>query len=88
LANLITPELVLQVAEAARDYRITPTELSEIMGTITSIFAGVAVAGLIGMLTGAIIKGFTKETGIRVVEKGGIPMPVSLALPKLTRINF
>jgi len=76
LANLITPELVLQVAEAARDYRITPTELSEIMGTITSIFAGVAVAGLIGMLTGAIIKGFTKETGIRVVEKGGIPIPV------------
>ena len=76
MANLITPELVLQVAEAVEDYVITPAELSEIMSTITSIFAGVAVAGLIGMLTGAIIKGFTKETGIKVVEKGGIPVPV------------
>ena len=76
MANLITPELVLQVAEAARDYRITPAEFSEIMGTVTSIFAGVAVAGFIGMLTGAIFKGFTRETGIKVVEKGGIPIPV------------
>ncbi|MBA7634357.1 hypothetical protein ES703_41941 [subsurface metagenome] len=76
LANLITPELVLQVAEAAEDYRITPTELSEIMATITSIFAGVAVAGFVGMLTGAIFKGFTRETGVKIVEKGGIPIPV------------
>ncbi|MBA7515066.1 hypothetical protein ES705_07104 [subsurface metagenome] len=76
MANLLTPELVLQVAEAAEDYRITPAELSEIMGTVTSIFAGVAIAGLVGMLTGAIFKGFTKETGIKVVEKGGIPIPV------------
>jgi len=74
--GLITPELVLQVAEAAEDYVITPTELSEIMGTVISIFAGTAVAGLIGMLMGAIIKEFTKETGIKVVEKGGIPIPV------------
>jgi len=74
--GLLTPGLVLQVAEAAEDYRITPTEFSEIMGTVTSIIAGVAVAGLIGMLTGAIFKGFTKETGIKVVEKRGIPIPV------------
>lgn len=74
--GLITPGLVLQVAEAAEDYVITPTELSEIMGTISTIFAGVAVAGLMGMLMRAIIKGFTKETGIKVVEKGGIPIPV------------
>jgi len=76
LANLITPELVLQVAEATEDYVITPAEFSEIMGTVTTIFAGTTVAGLIGMLMAAIIKGFTRETGIRVVEKGGIPIPV------------
>ncbi len=76
MANLITPELALQVAEAARDYRITSTEFAEIMATVTSIFAGVAVAGLTGMLLGAIIKRFTRETGIKVVEKGGIPIPV------------
>jgi len=76
LANLLTPELVLQVAEAAEDYRITATELSEIMGTVTSIFAGVAIAGLIGMLTGAIIKGFTKETGIKVEKIAGVPIPI------------
>ena len=64
MANLITPELILQVAEAAEDYRITPTEFSGIMGTVTSIFAGAAVAGLIGMLMGTIIKGFTK--GVKV----------------------
>ncbi len=74
--GLITPELVLQVAEAAEDYRITPTEFAEIMGTISTIFAGVAVAGFVGMLTGAIFRGFTRETGIKVVEKGGIPIPV------------
>lgn len=69
MASLMTPELVLQVAEAAEDYRITPAELSEIMGTVTSIFAGVAIAGLVGMLTGAIFKGFTKETGIKVAPR-------------------
>ena len=74
--GLITPELVLQVAEAAEDYRITSAEFSEIMGTISSIFAGVAVAGFVGMLTGAIFKGFTRETGIKVVERGGIPIPI------------
>ncbi|MBA7558624.1 hypothetical protein ES708_00228 [subsurface metagenome] len=74
--GLITPELVLQVAEAAEDYVITPAEFSEIMGTVATIFAGVGVAGLIGMLTGAIIKGFTKETGIKVKEKAGVPIPI------------
>ena len=73
---MITPELVLQVAEAAEDYQITPTEFSEIMGTVTSICMGVMIAGFVGILTGVIIKGFTKETGIKVVEKGGIPIPV------------
>ncbi|MBA7710840.1 hypothetical protein ES703_119788 [subsurface metagenome] len=76
MANLITPKLVLQVAEAAEDYVITPAEFTEIMGTVTSIFAGVAVAGLIGMLTGAIVKGVTKETGIKVKEVAGVPIPI------------
>ncbi|GAI69226.1 unnamed protein product [marine sediment metagenome] len=76
LANLLTPELVLQVAEAAEDYRITATELSEIMGTVTSIFAGVAIAGLVGMLTGAIFRGFTKETGIKMEKRAGVPIPI------------
>ena len=75
MANLITPELVLQVAEATEDYVVTPTELSEIMGTVTSIFLGVAVAGFVGMLTGAILKGFTRETGIKLREEMGIPIP-------------
>ncbi|MBA7685816.1 hypothetical protein ES703_94244 [subsurface metagenome] len=72
----MTPELVLQVAEAVEDYRITAKEFEEIMGVVTSVFMGVAIAGLVGMLTGAIFRGFTKETGIKVVEKGGIPIPV------------
>jgi len=74
--GLITPGLVLQVAEAAEDYVVTPAEFSEIMGTVTTIFAGVAVAGFIGILTGAIIKGFTKETGIRVKVESGVPILV------------
>ena len=74
--GLVTPGLVLQVAAATEDYVITPTEFSEIMGTVTTIFVGAAVAGLIGILTGAIIKGFTKETGIRVKVESGVPIPV------------
>ena len=63
--GLITPELVLQVAEATEDYQVTPTEFSEIMGTVTSICIGTAIVGLIGMLMGAMIKEFTRETGIK-----------------------
>ena len=76
MANLITPELVIEVAEAVKDYQITAKEFEDIMEVATSVFMGVAIAGLVGMLTGAIFRGFTKETGIKVVEKGGIPIPV------------
>ena len=76
MANLLTPELVLQVAEAVEDYQITAKEFEDIMEVVTSIFIGVAVAGFVGMLTGVMFKRFTKETGIKVVEKGGIPIPV------------
>ena len=71
--GLITPGLVLQVAEAAKDYRITPTEFSEIMGTICSIFLGAAVAGCTGMLIGAVTKRFTEETATETSLKGSNP---------------
>jgi len=75
--GLITPELVLQVAEAAEDYRITPAELSEIMGTVTSIFAGVAVAGVIGMLIKGVVKDFTEETGFKTKKVAGVIIPIN-----------
>lgn len=76
MANLITPELVLQVAEAVEDYRVTPAEFTEIMGTVTSIFVGAAVAGLVGMLTGTMFRGFTRETEIKTKKIGGVPIPM------------
>ena len=54
MANLITPGLVLQLAEATEDYQITPAEFSEIMGTISSIFVGAFVFGAFGMLMGRL----------------------------------
>ena len=74
--GLITPELVLQVAEAAEDYRITPQELNSIMAAVTSIFLVVAVIGLHGIFMGAMTKRFTEETGIKVKEKAGVPIPI------------
>lgn len=73
--GLITPGLVLEVAEAVEDYRITAKEFNDIMEVVTSIFVGVAVAGCVGMLTEAIFKGFTRETGIKLREELGIPIP-------------
>ena len=76
MASLMTPELVIEVAEAVEDYQITAKEFEDIMGVVTSIFMGVAVAGLVGMLTGAIFRGFTKETGIKVEKRAGVPIPI------------
>lgn len=76
MANLLIPGLITEVAEAVEDYQITAKEFEDIMGAVTSVFMGVAIAGFVGMLTGAIFRGFTKETGIKVVKKGGIPIPV------------
>ena len=56
-SSLITPGLVLQVAEAAGDYRITPAEFREIMGAISSIFIGAFVLGAFGMLIGRTTEG-------------------------------
>lgn len=74
--GLFTPKLVLQVAEAVEDNVVTPNELNEIIGTVTTIFAGVMLVGFVGMLTGTIYKGFTRETGIKIEERGGVPIPV------------
>ena len=74
--GLFTPKLITEVAEAAEDSVITAKEFSNIMGVVTSIFTGIMIAGFVGMLTGAIIKGFTKETGIKTKKVGGVPIPI------------
>ena len=53
--GLITPGLVLQVAEATEDYVVTSTEFSEIMGTITSIFIGAFVFGAMGLMISSVV---------------------------------
>ena len=73
--GLVTPELVLEVAEAIEDYRVTAKEFNDIMAVVTSVFLGVAVAGFTGMLLAAIIEGFTRETGIKLRKEMGIPIP-------------
>ena len=62
--GLITPGLVLQVAEATSDYVITPAEFNEIIGTISSIFVGAFVFGAMGMLIGGLAERVS-EGGIR-----------------------
>lgn len=59
--GLITPGLVLEIAEAGQDYVITPQELSDIMGTISSTVAGIFVFGFLGMVIGGLTKGLTKK---------------------------
>ena len=66
MVSLITPELVIEVAEAVEDYQITAKEFEEIMEVATSIFMGVAVAGLVAMLMGAITGRFTEETRVPI----------------------
>ncbi|GAI65440.1 unnamed protein product, partial [marine sediment metagenome] len=46
MANLLTPELVIEVAEAVEDYQITAKEFSNIMIVVTSIFMGIAIISL------------------------------------------
>ena len=74
--SLITPGLVLEVAEATSDNVITQEEFSSITTSITVMFAGVAVAVFIGMLMKGIVKEFTEETGIKTKEIAGIPVPI------------
>lgn len=73
---MITPELVMQVAQAIRDYRITASEFQGIMNTLTNIAAGVLAAGAVGMLVGAIGEKFARETAFEVRETVGLPLPV------------
>jgi hypothetical protein len=73
---MITPELVVQVAQATRDYRITAAEFQGIMNTLTNIAGGVLAAGAVGMLVGAVGEKFARETAFEVREVAGIPLPV------------
>lgn len=74
--GLFTPELIIQVAEAGEDLVITPKEFGSIMGIITTIFIGIAIAGFVGMLMRSVAKGFTEGTGIKTKEIAGIPIPI------------
>jgi len=74
--GLLTPDLIMQITEATEDYQVTPSEFSQIMGTMTSIVAGFAITGLIGMLTGSIFSAFEKKTGYEVLDEYGLPVPV------------
>lgn len=74
--GLFTPELIIEVAEAGEDSVITKEEFSGIMEVITTIFLGVLTVVFVSMLVGALIKGFTKETGIKTKEIGGVIIPV------------
>ncbi|GAI86641.1 unnamed protein product, partial [marine sediment metagenome] len=62
--------------EAVEDYQITAKEFSSIMIVVTSIFMGVAIISLGNILIGPIIKGFTKETGIKTEEIAGVTIPI------------
>ncbi|GAI08173.1 unnamed protein product, partial [marine sediment metagenome] len=73
---LITPELIMEVAEAGEDSVITKQEFSGIMEVMVSIFMGVMFAVFVGMLTRAITKAFTKETGIKTKKVGGVAIPI------------
>jgi len=73
---MITPELVMQVARAAKDYRITIYEFQQITNTLTSIATGTLVTGAAGLLIGAITEKFARETTFKVEEIAGIPVPV------------
>ena len=59
--GVVTPGLVWQVWEAGEDYRITPTEFNEIIGTISSIVIGAFVFGSMGMMIGALIKELRRQ---------------------------
>jgi len=75
-SGLVTPELVLEVAEAVEDYQITTKEFSSIMGVITTIFTGIMTAVFVGMLIKPIVKGFTEETGIKTKKIAGVLVPI------------
>ena len=72
MATLITPGLVIEVAEAVEDSVITAKELEGIIGVVTPIFIGIMLATFVGMLMRTI----TKETGIKTKEIAGVPIPM------------
>ena len=72
MATLITPGLVIEVAEAVEDSVITAKELGSIIGAVIPIFIGIMLATFVGMLMRTI----TKETGIKTKEIAGVPIPM------------
>ena len=74
--GLLTPNLVMEIAEATEDYRVTPSEFQQIMGTMTSIVVGFAITGVAGMLIKTVTKEFARQTPFEVKEIAGIPLPV------------
>jgi len=74
--GLLTPDLIMEIAEATEDYQVTPSEFSQIMSTMTSIVAGFAITGMVGMLVRTIAKEFAEETPFEVKEVAGVPLPV------------
>jgi len=74
--SLFTPNLIMEIAEATEDYQVTPSEFSQIMGSVTSIVAGFAITGMVGMLIRTIAKEFAEKTPFEVKEVAGVPLPV------------
>jgi len=74
--GLVTPDLIMEIAEATEDYQVTPSEFSQIMGTMTSIVAGFAITGMVGMLVKTIASEFAEKTPFEVKEVAGVPLPV------------
>lgn len=73
---MVTPGLILEVAEAVEDYQITAKEFNDIMVIVTSIFIGIAIVRFHTILTEPILKGFTEETGIKMEKKAGVLIPI------------
>ncbi len=74
--RLFTPGLIVEVAEAVEDSEITAKEFSIIMVVVTSIFLGIAIISLGNILTEPIMKGLTKETGVKTKKMAGVVIPI------------
>jgi len=77
----ITPELIQQMLISVSPWgpggrRITPQEFQQITAALTGIVAGTLAAGMVGMLTGAVVGRFSRETAFGIREIAGLPIPV------------
>ena len=76
MVMILTPELVTQLVYSVKDYRITPYEFHQIMGTLTVVVGGVLVSLATGPLVSAVAERFARETAFEVKEVAGVPIPV------------